>query len=298
MRDNKTLTQNLTYMAIMAAINVVFSMLAMFLPTVSFALMLLLPLTSALVVLFCKERYFILYAAATILLCMLVTASDASATIFNILPSLVSGFVFGSLLKRKIHTSYILIISATVQLAMTYASIPLIQWIYGVNMVDVFQALLQADDATIKVIAPLFFYSISLAQAALSYIVIHAEIKKFKIIPYSDESVFPKLAIVAIGFAIVAIGSAFLWPPLAYVFLLDFAYFSCFAFIDIFKAKKKWINIVLAIACLLNCFIFSLLYPVIPSNLGLLLFGVFLLPADILAIMNKYLIMAKKVDRI
>ncbi|MCX5775625.1 MAG: DUF2232 domain-containing protein [Firmicutes bacterium] len=299
MHDKKTVIQNITYMAIMAAINVIFSVLAMFLPLASLVLMLVLPLTSVIVVLFCKEKYFIIYAVSTILLCLLITMSDAQTTIFYVIPSIVSGFVFGWLIKQKIHAAFIMIISAAVQLGITYASLPLIQWIYGVNMIEVFKTLLHLTaHPYINGIIPTFFFILALAQATFSFIIIHAEIKKFGITVNSDEKIFSQLALCGLESGILVVISATFSIVIPYLLFLVYVFFSLFAVIDVLKINRRALRIVLGLSLVINLFLFAILYNLLIPPLGLLLLGLFLLPADALSLCNKYLLKPSKVDRI
>jgi len=57
-KKRETLIQNITYMAIMAAINVVFVVLTTLVPLLMFLIIFVLPLTSTVVALFCKKKYY------------------------------------------------------------------------------------------------------------------------------------------------------------------------------------------------------------------------------------------------
>lgn len=299
MHDKKTVIQNITYMAIMAAINVIFSVVALFLPLISFVLMLVLPLTSVLVVLFCKEKYFIIYAVSTVIICLLITMSDAQNTIFYIIPSLISGFVFGWLIKRKVHSAFILIISASVQLGLTYAALPVIQWIYGVSMIDVIKTLFAlTTHPFVETIIPTLFFLLGLAQATFSFIIIHSEIKKFGVAIQSDDEILPLLALVGIGAGLLTVITALFSFALPYLFLLVFVFFSSFALYNLLKTKRPATYLWVGISIVVNLFLFGILYRFLPDPLGLLLVGLFFLPGDGIAIYNKYLLKPSKIDRI
>ena len=94
----ETLVQNIAYMAIMAAINVVFVLITTLVPALLFLMIFVLPLTSTMVTLLCKKKYFPIYAVATIGLCMVVTLWKIDDTIFYVIPSIITGF-FQSLLE-------------------------------------------------------------------------------------------------------------------------------------------------------------------------------------------------------
>ena len=89
-KKKETLVQNITYMAIMAAINVVFVLITVLVPFLFFLIVFVLPLTSTIVTLHCKKRYFPIYAVATIGLCMICTMWQIGDTIFYVIPSVIS----------------------------------------------------------------------------------------------------------------------------------------------------------------------------------------------------------------
>ena len=56
-KKRETLTQNIAYMGLMAAINVIFVLLTYFVPFLIFLLVFVLPLTSVVVTIFCQKNY-------------------------------------------------------------------------------------------------------------------------------------------------------------------------------------------------------------------------------------------------
>ena len=95
-KKRETVTQNIAYMAIMSAINIIFVLLSNLVPGLLFLLVLILPLTSTVVTLYCKKVYYPVYAITTLGLCLAVAGGfsifDALIYVF---PSLIVGFVFG-----------------------------------------------------------------------------------------------------------------------------------------------------------------------------------------------------------
>ena len=84
-KKKTTLVHHITYMGIMAAINLIFIILATFVPPLMFLLILLLPFASTVVSYYCLKRYYIIYAVATIGLCLLCSF-NISDTIFYVVP--------------------------------------------------------------------------------------------------------------------------------------------------------------------------------------------------------------------
>ena len=107
-----TLVHNITYMAITTAINLVFIVLDTFVPFMMLLLILLLPFVSAVVSYFCQKRYYIIYAVASVGLCLIFSISS---TIFYIIPALCSGFVIGLLLDKKVHPFWMILSSTLIE---------------------------------------------------------------------------------------------------------------------------------------------------------------------------------------
>ena len=77
-KKRETLTQNIAYMGLMAAINVIFVLLTYFVPFLIFVLVFVLPLTSVVVTIFCQKKYLPIYMLATIGLCLITTFNNFS----------------------------------------------------------------------------------------------------------------------------------------------------------------------------------------------------------------------------
>ena len=101
-KKRETLTQNIAFMGIMAAINVVFVLLTTFVPLLFVLIVFVLPLTSTMVALHCNKKFFPIYAVATIGLCLICTIWKIDDTLFYVIPSIISGFVFALLAERKL----------------------------------------------------------------------------------------------------------------------------------------------------------------------------------------------------
>lgn len=259
MNKKITLTQNLTYMALMAAINVIFSLLAMFFPLSAFFLMIALPLTSVIVTLYCQNRYFIIYAIATILLSLIVTMQNMEMTIFYVIPSLASGFLFGMLIKYKWNAAYILLSASLLQVAISYLTIPIISAIYGPDMIVVFLTLLKLENnAEIAQIVLPTIFAFSFVQSIFSYMIIQGEIHKFN---YDvNTSYDPKFPLWSILLWLV---SVLLSPWLLGTSILLWAmglYFSLLHIFHNFQLHKKKTFIFLGIGLCMTLILYPFLY--------------------------------------
>lgn len=289
-KKRETLTQNIAYMAIMAAINVVFTLITTLLPVLVVLLVLVLPLTNVVVTLFCKKRYFPIYAIATVGLCMLVTMWNISDTLFYVIPSIISGFVFGYLIEQKVPAVFTLMIVTIIQFGFTYASIPLIQSLFKVNIVDVFaNAFGLKDFKYLDYLVPTFIAFIALAQTVLAYAFIKSEIPKLGFEVTVDHNkyyfVIPLLELLGIGLFILL---AFFAPTFSYVFIIFALYFAIYLLVDLFENSNPTIWITLFVALTISIIIFAAVYKFIPNPFGISLFMIFFVFSTIIAIVNNY----------
>ena len=196
------LVHNITYMAIMTAINVVFIVLDRFVPFLILLLILFLPLCSALVSYFCLKRYYIIYAVASIGLCAIFEPFD---TIFYIVPAICTGFLIGVLLDMKINPFWMILSSTLVEIALSYAFIPLINLIGNTDIVTSFLTIFRLNDFAFKEeLMHLFILFIALTQCSLTHFVLLTEIKKIGIETNTQVASYISQAGVAIGLSIAA----------------------------------------------------------------------------------------------
>lgn len=271
----ETLAQNMALMGIMSAINIIIAVVCSLVPWIAIFLILILPLTSVLVEIFCKDKYYPIYALATFGLALVATLWNMETTIFYVLPSLLTGYIFGLLAKKKIPSIYSILGSSLIQMGLTLAFIPLINFIFGVDVVLTFKTFFNlADSKNVDVIVPAFIFVISLIQMALSYIIISEEIKKIGVYPIAQER-FQWIYQLALGIiSLSIIGVAFLSLEVAYVLLMISIYLSVFIIIDYISSKYWHILIIFGAGIILNVIIFALYFTKIKEPAGMLLIGV------------------------
>ena len=289
MKEKQTLIQNLTFMALMAAINMVFSLVAMVFPFASLFLIIALPMASVLVVLTCKEKFYPIYAVATIFLSFLVTFNGPETTLFYVIPALASGFAFGFLIKRHIFSGWIILGASFLQLGISYLTMLAINGLYETDMVFFFAQLLAMDQSPfVNVIMPTFFYVIALAQSTFSFIVIQSETKKFGFrvkTELADQRWLPLSAGATLPLMVLG---AWVAPWFAYLLLPCFLFFSILSFIALWPKRTQKLILIWGVCELLTLFLFAALFDWIESPLSLLLIGLFFLPSDILCLISFY----------
>lgn len=239
-QKRETLLQNMALMGIMAAINIIVAVLAAFFPVISILLVLILPLSSTLVEIFCKDKYYPIYAFATIGLSLVATLWNMETTIFYIIPSIATGYIFGLMSKKNIPSIYSILAASVLQAGITIAFIPFINFVFDVDFIDTFLTFFKVSDFEyVRDFVLAFIFAISSVQITLSYIIVSNEIKKFGIEP-NERCKYPLIyQIGAMVFALLEIPFAYFYVPASYLCMMISLYLGIFILVD-FIYDKKW----------------------------------------------------------
>ena len=277
-KKRETVVQNIAYMAIMAAINVIFVLLTAVLPPLMFLIIFILPLTSTVVTLFCKKRYFPIYFVATVGLCLAVTSGIYIwDTFFYVIPSLITGFIFGLLIEKRVPAIYIMVISSLVQYVITFLTfLVLDKALPGLNFIDVILNMFGLLDFAFKdVFVHSFLFLLSFIQTLFTYAVIKYEIKKlgFEVnLEIKYHFILESSLLLLIGLSILMM---FFYPPLLYVSMMSALPIVLFMIVKLIL-KNRVVNYVLLVASLFaGLFIFAFFYPHLTSPTQLILIAPF-----------------------
>lgn len=282
-----TLVHNITYMAIMTAINLIFIVLDTYVPFLMFLLILLLPFVSAVVSYFCQKRYYLIYAVASVGLCLIFNIAD---TIFYIIPALCSGFVIGLLLDKKINPFWMILCSTIIEVALTYAFIPLINLISNTNIVDTFLNLFKLSNFAFKQeLMHLFILFIALTQCSLTHFVLLTEIKKLGIETNTHVACFYPYIMGLEACLIIGLILALTYAPLSFAFIALSFYFAVYLLFDLIASKKALVYVLLGSFVLVAFFVFVLLYSKLERPFGFTLFGLFPLAIGLTSFIKIYL---------
>ena len=286
-------------MALMAAINVVFVLLTRFVPILFFLIVFVLPLTSVMVTLHCKKRYFPIYAVATIGLCLICTIGQLYDTIFYVIPSVISGFVFGLLVEKKVPSFWIIISTTVIQILFTYVSIPLIDLITGQSIVSVFATVFGIKDFIyLDYVVPCFIFFMALSQEVLAYVIIREELPKFGYQLNEPKYLPLSLFIGLISSIVLAVIFVFIYGPLSYLFTLFALLFAVYSIAYLVMESKVIIYILLGSSLIVSFFLFGIIYRYMNQPLGLILVNIFFFTVAIIVLINNYLLKENKKDRI
>ena len=287
------LVENIALFGLVVAINVIFVVLSTFVPFFLFILVFLLSFSSAIVTLLCKKRYFILYAIATLAICMVINISDA---LFFVLPAIITGFIFSLFTEKKIPTTITLFASTLVHIVFTYISYFLINFIFKVSVIDTFFIIFKLTDFEYKnyLIAP-FIFLIALGQTIFSYLIIETQLPK---LGYEQTDIPDKYYFNVIGILISCLFTALsvlLYSDFSLLFLCFTLWFSISEIIRLILKKQLVIYIVLGIDVMFMIVFYAIFVRYIPSPNQLLLLEFFALEIVITSLVFEKLILSKRI---
>ena len=280
-KKRETLVQNIAYMAIMAAINVIFVLLTALLPPLMFLMVFVLPLTSAVVTLFCKKRYFPIYAIVTVGLCLLTTSAIyIYDTFFYVIPSLITGFVFGFMIEKKVPAIYIIVGSTALQYLLSFLTFLILDKILPeINFIDALLGIFGLANFTFKdCFIHLFLYTLASIQTVFAYFILKREVKKLGFEVVVDIKLHYLLFAIGIIIDALALIMVFVYSPLVYVFIVMNLPFMVYEIISLLYTRKTSIYIMLVATLVISVVIFVACYTLISHPLGVILVA----PAQVL----------------
>lgn len=171
LRKREKPTENLALAGIGSAILAVFSLLIAFFPSLSIVLIFLLPLVSVLVGYLCESRYLIPYVIASSFVSYLVASFNPLEVLFSVLPSILTGTLFGFLLQRKLGIVLPLFLVSFLQFAIDYAVIGILKAGFNLDPVETFRTLLGIPQSpTFQSWVPAALYGVSFGQSLISFV--------------------------------------------------------------------------------------------------------------------------------
>ena len=270
----ETIVQNIAYMAIMAAINVIFVLLTAVLPPLMFLIIFILPLTSTVVTIYCKKIYFPIYFITTIGLCLAVTSGIYIwDTFFYVLPSMITGFIFGLLIEKKVPGIYIITISSLAQYIITYLTFLTLDAILPeLNFIDVLLNIFGLKNFAFKeVFVHSFLFVLAFIQTIFTYLIIKLEVKRLGIeINLNIKYHWILESIVLLGLVISLIG-VFFYSPLLYISAMLILPIIVYMIVMILLKWKKLNYVFLVLSVFAGAFIFGFCYSLIPAPNQLIL---------------------------
>ena len=259
-------------MSFFVAINVICSFLTTVLPLLGIILIIFLPLTSAVVEVMCKDRWFPIYAIATIGLSIVVSLQSIDFTIFYIVPSIFTGYIFGLFSKKNFPAMFAIFFATVIQTALSFAFIPLLDLITGSNLLDVFSKIFGISDRfCFDNLILLFFFIIALIQIVLSFIVVKNELEKFgqKSTWKLNQVNFANYSV--IGSALLSIAFSFFCTPVMFLLIGLAYYFIVFVIADQLEKNNTKCLILVGVYVFAGMLLYAILNKYLDDRLEFLL---------------------------
>ena len=268
----------------MSAINGAFSILLSFIPYSSVLALLILPVINALGVYLINKKWLVVYIVSALLVPFLVTMFDISTTLFYMLPSIVSGFIYGSLSKVKSTPALTILASIIWSVVSTYISLPIIKAIYGIDMFETILTAFGVQYSGIEIknsfeysLIPTILFALSWASSSISHFIIVFVYEKvgIKINAFAWERIAYPTSSIALS--LLSIGLSFLSVSLAYIsFALTF-YFMTFSLQNLIEFKSKTSIISIVFLSIISILAFAALYSLMPLYTGSILMVLFMI---------------------
>lgn len=273
-KKKDTIAQNIAFMAIMAAINVIFVLLTALLPPLMFLIVFVLPLTSTVVTLFCKKRLFPIYFLVTIGLCLLVTSGIyIFDTFFYVIPSLITGLIFGILVERKIPSIYIILISNIVQFVLMYLTFFIMGLIItNISFIDILLSMFGLSDFIYKSeFIAVFLFSLASIQTAFTYIFTKFSIKKlgFEFNLEIDNFQIPLL--ITFLCLVISIAALFFYVPLTFIAIMFLIPLAIYEIVFVVLNRNRLLLALLVISVFVEALLFALFYKLFPHPTGVIM---------------------------
>lgn len=256
----QTLIRAICFSSLFVAINVLCSFLAMAIPVAGVILIIFLPLTSALVEINIKDRWFPIYAIATIGLSIVATLSSIDFTLFYIVPSIFTGYIFGLSLKRGIPNLIAILLATLIQTFLSFAFVELLNLITGIDIIAIFAKIFGISDIFLfNSFIFVFFFIVGLVQVILSFIVVENELSKFGFRKHVkiDESLVTSFSI--LGSILLSGIFLLFYIPLSLLFILLSFYFSVFVIFFEFKNQNRVSLVINGVGFFVQILLFALL---------------------------------------
>lgn len=284
--------QNITLIALIIALQASFSLITTFIPdliVIPLLIILLIPLTSVIVPLYCQKNYLIVYLISSIAINLAVSSINLTNTIFYMIPSILIGFFYGLFLKLKFPTSLNIFGLSLITLVLWIISLYIIKGMYGIDMQETLLKIIGKNTTAGKNIFLLFGYFFSLAQLTLIHLFIMCQSKYLGIENKFSNEICILYPIFAAFFASFSALFGLWYLDIAYL-LFGFAiYWSVYCLYQILKERNQVIILLTIVSCLLMIIPFAFAYKNFSKESALLLTNLYLIPLIIFSFLNSIL---------
>lgn len=274
-KKRTTPVQNITFIAIMTGIVSVLSLLTSFVPLAGAIMSLFLPIVGVLVALFCMKRYYPLFIITSIGLVIVTGLYNLSNALIFIIPSLITGLVFGMLMRANTSSFFAILISGIIQALLDVAINYIVVAIYEINIIQQIISVFQlTNHNAVNIIIPVGVLFVSLVQFIISFAIISPQIATFY--PEKPKKNQRQLidTISALSFGIFAFIFIFIHIPTAHILLACAIFMSVTFFYRTIQEKKPLLYVYQVLVIIFSFILFILFNQKIENDLSLLLFAI------------------------
>lgn len=281
LKERETPSQNIAFLGIMAAVIIVLTEIASFVPFVTILAIFILSAASALGTRITKFRYSIPFLVAT---SAIVVSLDTTEGLFYFFPSILCGGLYGILSKIKCPTTYTILAVSFLSLGLNYLAVPILNVLTGLNPIEATIELLgwKSYENVLKAF-PGLLLALGLCQTVLSHFLIvllhdRLEIKSQKESPLAD-------GIGAIVFGIIAIAAGLFVLEIGYIAFVASIYLLAVVIYDLVLTKRKIAYILSAVLIVAGVFLIAFVSPLLETPKAILLGGYYPITLGIILIL-------------
>ena len=165
----KGLAQNVAFLAVLAAVEAVLSLVLSFFPLASLFATIFLPSVSALAAILAEKKYLPVYVVGASLLAVASGLHDLASSLFYVVPAILSGALLGFFLGRNFDFGLAIFLSSLLNMGCAYLSLPISKALTGIDFVEFALDLLGISSIEgIRDLVPAFFFAYGTAGTSLS----------------------------------------------------------------------------------------------------------------------------------
>ena len=280
---------------ILTSITIILFALGLFIPFLTIITILGIPFAACLMELKTDIKYSLIYIISTILITTLINFHES---LFVIIPSLITGLLFGIFIKRETHCLIYLLITSIISMILQCASIFLINAIYNINFLESLSTFFSIDLETITDTYFTLFFLVGLIQNILIFFLLEKELPKFNFNTKDDYSLFYPLLIISFICALLGLILNKTIPCIAYLMTSISGFTIVNLIIYYLKSGCKWLGYGFLGAIIINFFLFVSLNNYLETNGYYLLFNTFNLSICLIGVILIIDVMLIRKDKI
>ncbi len=281
--------QNISFMAIMAAITAVFSLLIAFWPELSVGLVFFLPILSALVGYTCLKRYLPAYLIAACALSLAVASFNIGESLFIVIPSILIGALLGLALKIGFGNGITVFLMGLLQMGVNCLIVVILKATISLDPISTFYSIFGVEtNERIVSLTPSLVFAIALAQCAITNFIFSVlflnKLNKRELPTALKKFLEPSLGLL---FGALAMGLGTINLMSGSLFLVASLFFSITCISLLFNERRIWVFIAIGVLLLAVFFIRAAISNIYKE--GLILYSLFGMALDFLVLFSNLL---------